>query len=205
MACLLGLGHLHRVPEREVLANARADELGADGALEEALVDLQDALEGPLPVLPRGDHLPQGDARVLELDGDALAARVGVGDLPDHAGDVARVEVDPAVRVLQALRVRCPPQERVGGSGVWCRGAVGRHALQAGERRRRNVLKTHLYITRPAKTGQNKIYMMAIPPVLRVLAVNVALLVVSSVLVAEVKMDEETMVFVLTGLCVLIF
>jgi len=47
--------------------------------------------------------------------------------------------------------------------------------------------------------------MMAITPVLRVLAVNVALLVVSSVLVAEVKMDEETMVFVLTGLCVLIF
>lgn len=46
--------------------------------------------------------------------------------------------------------------------------------------------------------------MMAIPA-LRVLAVNVALLVVSSVLVAEVKMDEETMVFVLTGLCVLIF
>jgi len=71
--------------------------------------------------------------------------------------------------------------------------------------RRRNVFKTHLYITRPAKTRQNKIYMMAIPSVLRVLAVNVALLVVSSVLVAEVKMDEETMVFVLTGLCVLIF
>jgi hypothetical protein len=46
---------------------------------------------------------------------------------------------------------------------------------------------------------------MMVIPALRVLAVNVALLVVSSVLVAEVKMDEETMVFVLTGLCVLIF
>jgi hypothetical protein len=39
----------------------------------------------------------------------------------------------------------------------------------------------------------------------RTLAVNVTLLVVSSVLVADVKMSEEMMVLVLTGLCVILF
>jgi hypothetical protein len=38
----------------------------------------------------------------------------------------------------------------------------------------------------------------------RVLAVNVTLLVVASVLVADVSMSEDLVVFVLTGLCVLI-
>lgn len=37
------------------------------------------------------------------------------------------------------------------------------------------------------------------------LAVNITLLAVSSVLVADVKMSEELMVLVLTGLCVVIF
>ena len=37
------------------------------------------------------------------------------------------------------------------------------------------------------------------------LAVNIVLLTVSSVLVADVKMSEDVMVLVLTGLCVIIF
>jgi hypothetical protein len=39
---------------------------------------------------------------------------------------------------------------------------------------------------------------------LQLLAVNVTLLIVASVLVAEVSMSEESIVFVLTSLCVLI-
>jgi len=79
-AALRGVLERHSVAEREVAADPRAHHLGADGALEDAPVEREDALEAAL-VLPGGDDAADGDALVLDEDGHGLAARARCVDL----------------------------------------------------------------------------------------------------------------------------
>ena len=103
--------HVDRVAKGELVAYALADKLAPDGPLEDALVELQYALQCVF-VGPGRHHVPHLDALVLQMNWDGLTIFVGRLDLPYHAFYVILVEKYPLVVVAHALWVGSAPQQR---------------------------------------------------------------------------------------------
>jgi hypothetical protein len=102
--------HVDSVAKGELVADALAHKLAPNGALEDALVELEDALERVV-VGPGGYHPTHRHALVLQVDGDGPALPVGIVYLLHHALYVVLVEKNALVVVAHPLGIGGAPEQ----------------------------------------------------------------------------------------------
>jgi hypothetical protein len=103
------LFHAESVPHGEITADAGADKLTADGALEDTVIQGQDTLQGPV-VLPRSEDAAHCHTLMLHVDRCGVAPPIRVIHLKDHVTNVIGAEVDPTV-VSHTLGVSSAPEQ----------------------------------------------------------------------------------------------
>ena len=100
------------ISEGKFVAYSFAHEFAANGALKDALVELQYTLKS-IVVGPGRDHMPNGHTLVLKVDRDGPIFLVGLLHLAHHTLNIILVEKYTLIIVAHTLRVCSPPEEHL--------------------------------------------------------------------------------------------